>query len=91
MAIISLIAAGWRKPARATADPARALRPGRAPVGIPLEEAAAPLYRPTSVWRRVWALFAGSVMAVVSGALLATVAGFGVAYVVITLSTMLKK
>ncbi len=91
LAIVGLIAAGWRKPARATADPARALRPGRAPVGIPVEEAPTPLYRPASVWRRVWALMAGSVIAVVTGAVAATVLGFGFAYVVVTLSTMLKK
>lgn len=91
LAIVALIAAGWRKPARATADPARALRPSRAPVGVPVEEAPTPLYRPASVWRRVWSLAAGSVIAVISGAVAATVLGFGFAYVVVTLSTMLKK
>ena len=91
LAIVSMVAAGWRKPARATADPARARRPNRAPVGIPMEEARAPLYRPASIWRRVWSLCAGSVVAVVTGAVLATVVGFGFAYAVVTLSDMLKK
>jgi hypothetical protein len=49
LAIVALIAAGWRKRARATADPARARLPSRAPVGIPMEEVHAPLYRPASV------------------------------------------
>ena len=91
LAIVSMIAAGWRKSARATADPARARRPSRAPVGIPMEDVHAPLYRPASIWRRLWSLVAGSAIAVVTGALLATFLGFGIAYAVITLSNMLKK
>jgi ABC-type Fe3+ transport system permease subunit len=91
LAIVSMIAAGWRKVARATADPARARRPGRAPVGIPLEDVHAPLYRPASIWRRVWSLMAGSAIAVVTGALLATFLGFGFAYAVVRFSDMLKK
>ena len=91
LAIVSMIAAGWRKTARATADPARARRPARAPVGIPLEDVHAPLYRPASIWRRVWSLVAGSAIAVVTGALLATFLGFGIAYAVVRFSDMLKK
>lgn len=91
LAIVAMITAGWRKPARATADPARARRPQRAHVGIPLEETHAPLYRPASIWRRVWSLCAGSVVAIVTGAVVATFAGFGFAFAVVTLSNMLKK
>ena len=91
LAIVSMIAAGWRKSARATADPARARRPSRAPVGIPMEDVHAPLYRPASIWRRVWSLGAGTVIAIVTGAVLATFLGFGLAFAVITLTEMLKK
>lgn len=56
-----------------------------------MEEVHAPLYRSASIWRRVWSLCAGSVVAVVTGAVLATVLGFGFAYGVVTLSNMLKK
>jgi hypothetical protein len=91
LAIVAMIAAGWRKPARATADPARARRPARAPVGIPLAESRAPLYRPASLWRRLWALAASSAMALVTGALLATLVAFAMAYGVVVLSTMLKR
>jgi len=91
LAIVALIAAGWRKRARATADPARARLPSRAPVGIPMEEVHAPLYRPASIWRRVWSLGAGTVIAIVTGAVLATFLGFGLAFAVITLTEMLKK
>ena len=91
LAIVALIAAGWRKRARATADPARARLPSHAPVGIPMEDVHAPLYRPASIWRRVWSLGAGRVIAVITGAVLATFLGFGMAYAVITLTEMLKK
>ncbi|MEO7369419.1 MAG: hypothetical protein ABIZ69_01060 [Ilumatobacteraceae bacterium] len=91
LAIVALVAAGWRKPARATANPARALRPRRARVGLPVVEADAPLHRRTQWWRRIWALVAGSTMAMVLGAIIATLIGFGASRIVITLSHMLKK
>ena len=91
LAILALVAAGWRKPARATADPARALRPRRARVGLPVVEAEAPLHRRTQWWRKVWALGAGSTMAVLTGMVAATLIGFGASWLVITLSHMLKK
>ncbi|MGZ4671603.1 MAG: hypothetical protein ACXV8K_02975 [Ilumatobacteraceae bacterium] len=91
LAIVALVAAGWRKPARATANPARALRPNRARVGLPVTEAEVPLYRPTPLWRRIWAVVAGSTMAVITGAAAATLIGFAASWIVITLSHMLKK
>jgi hypothetical protein len=91
LAIVAMVASGWRKPARATADPARARRPGHAPIGIPMEEAHAPFYRPATIWRRVWSLCAGSVIAIITGAVLATFVGFGFAYGVVTFANMLKK
>jgi hypothetical protein len=91
LAIVALVAAGWRKPARATANPARALRPTRARVGLLVTEEDVPLERRTPVWRRVWAIVAGSTMALVTGAVAATLIGFGASWLVITLSHMLKK
>jgi hypothetical protein len=91
LAIVALVAAGWRKPARATANPARALLPRRARVGLPVTEAEASLYRRTPLWRKLWALVAGSTMAVVTGMIAATLIGVGASWIVITLSHMLKK
>ena len=88
---MALVAAGWRKPARATANPARALRPRRARIGLPVFEAEAPLHRRTQLWRKLWALVASSTMAAVMGAIAATLVGFGLSWIVITLSHMLKK
>ena len=56
-----------------------------------MEEAHAPFYHPASIWRRVWSLCAGSAIAIVTGAVLATVIGFGFAFAVVTFSNMLKK
>lgn len=92
LAIVALVAAGWRKPARATANPARALRPHRARVGVRVEEVEAPLHRRhTPLWRKLWALVSGSALAVVTGMVAATLIGFGASWVVVTLSHMLKK
>ena len=49
------------------------------------------LDRRTPLWRRIWAVVAGSTMALVVGAVTATLIGFGASWVVITLSHMLKK
>jgi hypothetical protein len=91
LAIVGLVAAGWRKPARATANPARAMLPRRARLGLPVEETQATLHRRPQWWRKIWALVAGSTMAVVTGMIVATVIAFGASWVVITLSHMLKK
>ena len=91
LAIVALVATGWRKPARATANPARALRPRRARIGVPVIEVAAPLHRRAQWWRKLWALVAGSTIAAVMGAIAATLIGFGASWIVITLSHMLKK
>ena len=51
----------------------------------------APLDRRTPLWRRLWAIVAGSTMALVTGAVAAMLIGFGASWIVITLSHMLKK
>jgi len=91
LAIVALIAAGWRKPARATADPARARRPLSAPAGVEVSEIKAPMARRSPWWRRLWSVVAGTVLAVWVGAVLATIIGIGTAALVITLTNMLKR
>ncbi len=91
LAIVALIAAGWRKPARATADPARARRPSSAPAGLEVAEIKATMARRTPWWRRLWSVVAGSILAVWVGAVVATIIGFGTAALVITLTNMLKR
>jgi hypothetical protein len=91
LAIVALIAAGWRKPARATADPARARRPLRAANGLEVAELRAPAAPRTRWWRRLWSIVASSVLAIWVGAIAATVIAFGTAWIVITLTDMLKQ
>jgi hypothetical protein len=91
LAIVALIASGWRKPARATADPARARRPLRAAVGVEVAEVKAPIAHHSRWWRRLWSVAASGVLAVWLGAILATLIGFGSAWIVITLTDMLKR
>jgi len=87
LAIVALIASGWRKPARAEANPAR----GRVGNQAPRVEIKAPLAEPTPLWRRVWSVVASGWLALWVAAITATVIAFGMAWIVITLTDMLKK
>ncbi|MDO8362260.1 MAG: hypothetical protein Q7V88_05145 [Actinomycetota bacterium] len=91
LAIVALIATGWRKPARAATQTARAPLVGRPRGGVRLAEVRAPKAQPTRWWQRLWALVASSVLALWVGAVVATVVGFGAAWAVITLTDMLKR
>jgi hypothetical protein len=88
--MVALVAAGWRKPARAAVDPARARRDGlHQPVLV--EEAAPVLARRQRWYRPILAAGGGVVMAIVFGMVIATVVGFGLAEAVITLTHLLKR
>lgn len=92
LAIAALVLAGWRKNARATpSTPRRApvIRRPWVPIGV--AETTAPLYRRPGPIRRIWAIVAGSGLAVVIGALIAVVVSFGVAAIVITMTDLLKQ
>ncbi len=91
-AIVALVLVGWRKNARATPRvPRRApiIRRPWVPIGI--AETTVPLYKRPGPLRRIWALVASSGIAVVMGAVLATITAFGLAYIVITLTDLLKQ
>jgi len=89
LALFALLCAGWRKSARAAPRLPRGMKPPRA--GIAVTEVAAPSYRRTPIWRRVWALGSASFLTVLTGALLAIVLAFAVSWVVTTLSELLKR
>jgi hypothetical protein len=91
LAIVALIATGWRKPARATAVFVRAGRRSRGRPPIHVAETPVPLQRRPSLWRKIWAMSASGGLAVVTGAVIATVVSAGIAYTVITLTDMLRK
>jgi ABC-type nitrate/sulfonate/bicarbonate transport system permease component len=91
LAILALIAAGWRKPARAAMVPARATRNRRQPPPIELFESATEMHQRTPLWRRVVAVFASSAIAIVTGAVIATIVAAGLAFGVVRLTDMLRR
>lgn len=92
LALIALMAAGWRPRARATADPAHSRHPGYEDLAaLPVTELDAPLERPTPWLRRLWSVVAGFGLSLWVGAAMATVAGFGTAWLVIRLTDMLRR
>ncbi len=92
LAIVALVLAGWRKNVRATPRiPRRAPIVRRPWVPIGIAETTTSLYKRPGPLRRLWAIVASSGIAVVMGAVLATVTAFGLAYIVITLTDLLKQ
>lgn len=91
LAIVALIASGWRKPARAVADPARARMQRGIPDRAHVVDERAPLAEHIPMWKRVWAVVASGGLALWVAAVTATVIAFGAAWIVITLTDMLKQ
>lgn len=91
LAIVALIASGWRKPARAEAHPARARMQRGMPDRAHVVAESVPLAERTPLWRRVWAVVASGGLAVWVAAVIATVIAFGGAWIVITLTDLLKQ
>lgn len=92
LATAALIAVGWRKNARATARTPRRepiVRRKWVPIGV--GETTVPLYKRPNVIRRVWAVFASSGLAIMIGAVAAIIIAFGTAYLVTTLTDLLKQ
>jgi len=91
LAILALVLAGWRKTARAVPRTPRAepkVRRPRVPIGI--AEATVPLYKPPNPIQRVWAAIASAGLGVIIGIVSAIVVAFGTAFVVVTLTDLLK-
>ena len=91
LSILALVFIGWRKTARAVPQSPRAepkLRRPRVPIGI--AEATVPLYKPPHILRRIASAIASLGLSVIIGVIGAIVIAFGTAYVVITLTDLLK-
>ena len=91
LAVVALVLAGWRKTARA--QPKGARSPVAAPRRVPFEvtHGIARPYHAAGPLRRVWAAVASSALAIVIGAVLATVTAFSLAWMVVTLTDLLKR
>lgn len=99
LAIFVLIAAGWRKPARATPGSHRGAFRSRAfpsveppsDTAVAVREVDTEGYRPPSILRRLRAIVGSTGMALALGAVLATIGGYGAAILVIKLTDLLKQ
>ncbi|MEL6890401.1 MAG: hypothetical protein AAFP84_02290 [Actinomycetota bacterium] len=92
LAIAALVFAGWRKTARAAPRiPRREPRIARPRVPIGIAETVVPLYRQPNPLRRVFAAAASAGIGVVIGAVAAIIIAFGSAWLVITLTDLLKQ
>jgi len=91
LAMLGLLFAGWRKTARA--QPKSPRNPVETPRRVPYQvvETVTQPYRPAGLLRRVWALVASSGLALLIGAVIATVAAFSLAWIVTTLTDLLKQ
>jgi ABC-type nitrate/sulfonate/bicarbonate transport system permease component len=91
LAMLALLFAGWRKTARA--QPKSPRSPSESPRRVPYQvvETVTQPYRPAGPLRRVWALVASSGLALVIGAVIATVTAFSLAWIVTTLTDLLKQ
>ena len=99
LAVIALIASGWRKTVRAQTrlgrvdhdrlDKLRADGPRRVPIAV--REVPVEGYHRAGPLRRLWALVAGSGLAIVIGAAVATLVAFSLAVVVTVLTDLLKQ
>ncbi len=91
LAIVALALAGWRKTARA--QPRGPRSPTATPRRVPFEvtQGIARPYHAAGPLRRVWAAVASSGLAVVIGAVFATVIAFSLAWMVVTLTDLLKR
>lgn len=90
LAIAALVLTGWRKPARAQP---RRRRGDSVPEWAPIivDHEPAPLYRRPGPLRRLVAVTASGGLAVITGAVVATVLAFATAYAVVTLTGLLKQ
>ncbi|MFK8025249.1 MAG: hypothetical protein AB8G26_14930 [Ilumatobacter sp.] len=91
LAVLALVLTGWRQNARAVPRSPRAepkLRRPRVPIGV--AETTVPVYRAPNPLRRIWAAVASLGIGVVIGVVSAIVIAFGSAYVVVTLTDLLK-
>ena len=93
LALVALLLAGWRKTARA--QPKRTTQTSREPPppGALRGRSAPspPPYHAAGLLRRVWAVVASSGLALVIGAVIATVTAFSLAWIVTTLTDLLKQ
>ena len=91
LALAALALAGWRKTARAQPKSPRSTLSAPRRVPYQVLTAPAPPYRRAGLARRLWAIVASTGLTLVIGAIIATLTAFSVAFVVTTMTDLLKK
>lgn len=89
LAVLGLLLAGWRKPARASVRRPRG--PFGGYIGVPVTQEPTTLYRRPGPIRRIWALAAATGLSLLTGALIAVLVAFAAVYGVITLTDLLSR
>jgi ABC-type nitrate/sulfonate/bicarbonate transport system permease component len=91
LALAALALAGWRKTARAQPKSPRSTLSAPRRVPYQVRTVPAPPYRRAGPGRRLWAVVASTGLTLVIGAIIATLTAFSVAFVVTTMTDLLKK
>lgn len=96
LAVVALVAAGWRKPARAASrsprGPLARLRPGDAPpAGVPVVRLPTEPHHRVGPLRRLFSLAATGVVAVTTGAVIAVILAVAAVLAVIGLTDLLGR
>jgi hypothetical protein len=94
LAVVALLAAGWRKPARASVRSPRGLLPGRPTngrYGVPVDRQPLHPVGRTGIVRRLTAIASTGVIAVVTGTVIAVVVAFAAVLGVIRLTDLLGR
>jgi hypothetical protein len=91
LAMVALLLAGWRKTARAQPKPLRDQTRLARRVPHDLVQVVPEPYHPAGLVRRIGAAVASGGLALIIGAVIATVTAFALAVIVTTLTNMLKQ
>jgi hypothetical protein len=91
LAIVALVLTGWRKTARATPKTSRATATKPRQVAIEVVREPTPAYHPPNPVQRLLSLLSGGGLALLVGAVIATVSAFAIAVIVTTMTNLLKQ
>jgi hypothetical protein len=91
LAIVALVLTGWRKTARATPKTSRATASSPRQAAVPVIREPTPAYHPPNPVQRLLSLVTSGGLALLVGAVIATVTAFAIAVIVTTMTNLLKQ
>jgi hypothetical protein len=91
LAIVALVLTGWRKTARATPKTSRGTATKPRQVAVPVIREPTPAYHPPNPVQRLVSLVTSGGLALLVGAVIATVTAFAIAVIVTTMTNLLKQ